>query len=247
MTLVFRGGPVSTYKASQSSSWTSRSWIGLPHFGAVTVFTIGQLRPLTLPAGAHCQLHVNLRGVDGPVVGDQVGVIGHPVHVEHHDGELHVDDVVVPLFVTDLKERKTFISDRRISTCCTRHRLFKISINTFLTSLWPFSLRSFPWPIFSCWLHPPLQLHPGQFLAWPHLPLWWRARCSLLISERACAADGGSNQSLRFGCCSGAARSICFTADRRRLNTYAACQCVHLFLKHWRGTVKRIYGASRGQ
>lgn len=64
-------------------------------------------RPLTLPAGTNSQLHVNLRGVDGPVVGDQVGVVGHTVHVERHHGELHVDDIVVPLLIADLTERKS--------------------------------------------------------------------------------------------------------------------------------------------
>lgn len=59
---------------------------------------------LTLPTGAHRQLHVDLRRVDGPVVSHQVGVIGHPVHVERHHGELHVDDVVVPLFVANLQQ-----------------------------------------------------------------------------------------------------------------------------------------------
>lgn len=67
------------------------------------IFVLFQrLRPLTLPAGANRELHVDLRGVDGPVVGHQVGVVGHPVHVEGHAWELHVDDVVMPLLVTDL-------------------------------------------------------------------------------------------------------------------------------------------------
>lgn len=59
--------------------------------------------PLTLPAGPDRQLHVDLRGVDGPVVRHQVGVVGHAVHVQRHHRELHVDDVVMPFLVTDLR------------------------------------------------------------------------------------------------------------------------------------------------
>lgn len=77
-------------------------------------------RPLTLPAGTNSQLHVNLRGVDGPVVGDQVGVVGHTVHVERHHGELHVDDIVVPLLIADLTERKSLhtVSHDRTTLSC---------------------------------------------------------------------------------------------------------------------------------
>lgn len=105
--------------------------------------------PLTLPAGANSQLHVNLRGVDGPVVGDQVGFVGHPVHVERHHGELHVDDVVVPLLITDLTGRKS----------------------SHISMSWPAFLCSSP---LSSQVYPPLQedyTPPHQPLAGPHLPL----------------------------------------------------------------------------
>lgn len=70
---------------------------------------------LTLPAGADCELDVDLGGVDGPVVSHQVGVKGHPVHVERHHWELHVDDVVMPLLVTDLGKRVTVRSSSIIT------------------------------------------------------------------------------------------------------------------------------------
>lgn len=56
----------------------------------------------TLPASPHCELHGDVRGVDGPVVGHQVRLVRRPVHVQRHHRELHIDHIVVPLLVTDL-------------------------------------------------------------------------------------------------------------------------------------------------
>ena len=65
-----------------------------------------------MPARSHCELHVDLGGVDRPIVSHQVRVVGHPVHVERDQGELHVDDVVVPLLVADLRDRERRDSER---------------------------------------------------------------------------------------------------------------------------------------
>lgn len=56
-----------------------------------------------MPAGPDSELHVDLGGVQGVVFGDQEGLEGGPVYKESHGGELHVQHVVVPLFVTHLE------------------------------------------------------------------------------------------------------------------------------------------------
>ncbi len=62
--------------------------------------------PPTLPAGSYSELHVDLRGVDGPVICHQVRVIGHAVHIQSHHWEINADDVIMPLLITDLRERE---------------------------------------------------------------------------------------------------------------------------------------------
>lgn len=62
--------------------------------------------PRTLPAGSYGQLQVDLRGVDGPVICHQVRVIGHTIHIQSHHWEINADDVIMPLLITDLRERE---------------------------------------------------------------------------------------------------------------------------------------------
>ena len=57
----------------------------------------------TLPAGSNGQLHIDLGGMDGPIIRHQIGVVGHTINVQGHHRKLNVDDVVVPLLVADLK------------------------------------------------------------------------------------------------------------------------------------------------
>ena len=144
-------GPRSREGPAFTSSRTSWSWIRLPGGASPCLH-----RPLTLPAGANSQLHVNLRGVDGPVVGDQVGVVGHPIHVERHHGKLHVDDVVVPLLIADLKETKSL--DMVSRSCSHTCRVIPGS-----------DRRSIVLPLFPVGF--PLLFRPWQPLARPHLPL----------------------------------------------------------------------------
>lgn len=56
----------------------------------------------TLPAGTNCELGPNLRGVKWIVLRHHEGLEGSPVHKQGDSGELHVQHIMMPLFVTHL-------------------------------------------------------------------------------------------------------------------------------------------------
>lgn len=96
----------------------------MPHYYSTFIFQ-PWLHPLTLPAGSDGELYINLRRVDRPVVRHQIGVIGHAVHIQRHHGKLDINDIVMPLLITDLTERK-WILYYSLERCYT---LFIININ----------------------------------------------------------------------------------------------------------------------
>lgn len=56
----------------------------------------------TLPAGTNSELSFNLGGMQWVVLCNQEGLKGSPIHKQRHSGELHIQHVVMPLFVTNL-------------------------------------------------------------------------------------------------------------------------------------------------
>lgn len=56
----------------------------------------------TLPTGANCELSLDLRGVQRVVLCDHEGLEGRPIHKQRNSGELHVEHIMMPLFVTHL-------------------------------------------------------------------------------------------------------------------------------------------------
>lgn len=60
------------------------------------------IEEFTLPAGTNGELRFNLGGVHRVVLCHQEGLKRSAVHKQRHGGELHIQDVVMPLFVTRL-------------------------------------------------------------------------------------------------------------------------------------------------
>ena len=56
-----------------------------------------------MPAGTDGELRLDLGGVQRVVLSDQEGLEGGAVHKQGHGGELHVQHVVMPLFVAHLQ------------------------------------------------------------------------------------------------------------------------------------------------
>lgn len=63
---------------------------------------LNKLSGFTLPTGTNGELSFNLGGVQGVILCDQEGLKRGPVHKQRHGGELHVQHIVMPLFVTHL-------------------------------------------------------------------------------------------------------------------------------------------------
>lgn len=60
----------------------------------------------TLPAGTDGELSFDLGGVQWVVLRNQEGLKGSSVHKQGHGGELHIQHVVMPLFVTHLDDTR---------------------------------------------------------------------------------------------------------------------------------------------
>lgn len=60
-------------------------------------------KDLTLPAGADGELGLNLGRVQRVILCDQEGLKGGSIHKQRHGGELHVQHIVMPLFVAHLR------------------------------------------------------------------------------------------------------------------------------------------------
>lgn len=61
--------------------------------------------PVTLPAGPHHELGLDPGRVQRVVLRHGEGLVGNSVHIERDPWDFHVEDVVVPLLVADLRER----------------------------------------------------------------------------------------------------------------------------------------------
>jgi len=57
---------------------------------------------LTLPAGTDGELSFDLGGVQRVVLCNQEGLEGGSIHKQRNSGELHIEHIVMPLFVTSL-------------------------------------------------------------------------------------------------------------------------------------------------
>lgn len=71
----------------------------------------------TLPAGSNSELGFDLRGVQWVVLCDKEGLKGSAIHKQRDCGELHIQHIVMPLFVTDLQETRSHSSQIIIQTC----------------------------------------------------------------------------------------------------------------------------------
>jgi len=60
----------------------------------------------TLPAGTNGELSLDLGGVQWVVLCDQEGLKGGSIHKQRHGGELHIQHIVMPLFVTHLQKKQ---------------------------------------------------------------------------------------------------------------------------------------------
>lgn len=60
------------------------------------------LKECTLPAGTNSELSFNLGGVQWIVLCNQEGLKGSSVHKQRHRGELHIEHIMMPFFVTHL-------------------------------------------------------------------------------------------------------------------------------------------------
>lgn len=60
-------------------------------------------RDRTLPASSDHELRFNTGRVKRVILSHREGLVRSAVHVEHHAWDVHVEDIVVPLLVTDLR------------------------------------------------------------------------------------------------------------------------------------------------
>lgn len=62
---------------------------------------------LTLPASPNHELSFDLGWMKWVIFSHREGLVGNTVHVESHPWDFHVEDVVVPVLIADLRgERK---------------------------------------------------------------------------------------------------------------------------------------------
>lgn len=61
---------------------------------------------VTLPASPDHELSLRPGRVKWVVFGHGEGLVGNAVHVEGHPGDVHVEDIVMPFLVTDLRGAK---------------------------------------------------------------------------------------------------------------------------------------------
>ena len=59
-----------------------------------------------MPAGTDGELGFDLGGVQWVVLCDQEGLEGGPIHKQRHSGELDIQHIVMPLFVTSLRRTR---------------------------------------------------------------------------------------------------------------------------------------------
>lgn len=60
--------------------------------------------PVTLPASPNHELSLDPGRVKGVILGHREGLVRDSVHVERDPRDLHVEDVVMPFLITDLRE-----------------------------------------------------------------------------------------------------------------------------------------------
>lgn len=74
-----------------------------------------------MPTGADSELHGYVRWMNGPVIGHQVWFICCSIHVQGDHRELHIDDIVMPLFVTNLMGKKNTQREATLKIKSTMH------------------------------------------------------------------------------------------------------------------------------
>lgn len=60
------------------------------------------IEEFTLPAGTNGELSFYLGGMQWVVLCNQEGLKGSSIHKQRHSGELYIQHIVMPLFVTHL-------------------------------------------------------------------------------------------------------------------------------------------------
>lgn len=60
--------------------------------------------PITLPASPNHELSLDPGRVKGVILSHREGLVRDSVHVERDPRDLHVEDIVMPFLITDLRE-----------------------------------------------------------------------------------------------------------------------------------------------
>lgn len=76
---------------------------------------------LTLPASPDHELSLRPGRVKWVVFGHGEGLVGNAVHVEGHAGDVHVEDVVMPFLIADLRGAKGRVRARMSAFLSSRH------------------------------------------------------------------------------------------------------------------------------
>lgn len=72
--------------------------------GKISFLQLGKRVPttITLPAGPNHELSFDLGWMKWVILGDREGLMRNTIHIENHAWEFYIEDVVVPLLITDL-------------------------------------------------------------------------------------------------------------------------------------------------